>query len=184
VVERLLVGGDDFGGLVERLAESVAAGAREAGCVEAAVVGVHRRGVVIAERLGAILRSRHELPVLFGSVDITLYRDDLRAVGPQPILHRTELPFAVDGAWIVLVDDVLYTGRTARAALSAILDFGRPAKVELAVLVDRGRRELPIQPDHAALVVRTRREEFVEVRVREIDGVDDVRLLNDVGMDA
>ena len=144
---------------------------------EDALVGIHRRGVVIARRLFAMIEQAGGIAPLFGSVDITLYRDDLRSIGPQPVLHSTNLPFDVEGRRIILVDDVIYTGRTVRAALSVLLDYGRPKKVELAVLVDRGNRELPIQPDYAVLKLKTEPNEFVEVMVREVDGQDGVKVI-------
>jgi pyrimidine operon attenuation protein/uracil phosphoribosyltransferase len=113
-----------------------------------------------------------------GALDITLYRDDLMktAVGPQPIVRRTEIPFSIDGRHIVLVDDVLYTGRTIRAALDALIDFGRPSTIQLVVLVDRGHRELPIKADYVGKNVPTSRRETIHVRLAEIDGTDEVTL--------
>jgi len=139
--------------------------------------------VVLARRIAARLEESDGLKLPVGIVDITLYRDDLSTAPPQPILHSTEFPFDVDGKRIFLIDDVLFTGRTVRAALSAILDFGRPALVRLAVLVDRGNRELPIQPDFVGMRLETEKDDTVEVRVEELDGEDSVRLIRG-GMEA
>ncbi|WRP13406.1 bifunctional pyr operon transcriptional regulator/uracil phosphoribosyltransferase PyrR [Geochorda subterranea] len=143
-----------------------------------AFIGVHRRGVPLAGRLAqqvAAIEGRPAPPV--GALDITLYRDDLTAVGPLPVVRRTEIDFDVSGRSLVLVDDVLYTGRTVRAALDAIIDLGRPARIQLAVLVDRGHRELPIRADFVGKVVPTARREHVEVRLTEVDGEDRVVIL-------
>jgi pyrimidine operon attenuation protein/uracil phosphoribosyltransferase len=134
--------------------------------------------VPIAKRLAASLREITGTEVPTGALDITLYRDDLMktAVGPQPIVRRTEIPFSIDGRHIVLVDDVLYTGRTIRAALDALIDFGRPSTIQLVVLVDRGHRELPIKADYVGKNVPTSRRETIHVRLAEIDGRDEVTL--------
>jgi pyrimidine operon attenuation protein / uracil phosphoribosyltransferase len=137
-----------------------------------AVVGVRTGGLVLAERLTHLIG--HEVPL--GAVDISLYRDDVFVGLPRPEVGPTELPFSVAGRTIVLVDDVLYTGRTVRAALDALMDFGRPTKVELAVLVDRGHRELPIQADYVGLKVTTTRNESVRVMLRELGEPDRVVL--------
>jgi pyrimidine operon attenuation protein/uracil phosphoribosyltransferase len=139
-----------------------------------ALVGVRTRGVPIAGRIAAKLASLLGQPVPVGALDITLYRDDLGDGNRWPVLLGTEIPFPVDGAEIVLVDDVLYTGRTIRAALNSICDLGRPARVRLVVLVDRGHRELPIRADAVGLAIETRRSETVRVRVRPVDPVDEV----------
>jgi pyrimidine operon attenuation protein/uracil phosphoribosyltransferase len=138
------------------------------------LVGVRTRGVPIARRLAELLRPLVGEAVPVGAVDITLYRDDLGGAQRWPVLRGTEIPFAVDGVEIVLVDDVLFTGRTVRAALNAICDLGRPACVRLAVLVDRGHRELPVQPEVVGLHVPTERGERVQVRVEPIDPVDEI----------
>jgi pyrimidine operon attenuation protein/uracil phosphoribosyltransferase len=151
---------------------------RNRGVGDLALVGVRTRGVPIAKRLAASLREITGTEVPTGALDITLYRDDLMktAVGPQPIVRRTEIPFSIDGRHIVLVDDVLYTGRTIRAALDALIDFGRPSTIQLVVLVDRGHRELPIKADYVGKNVPTSRRETIHVRLAEIDGRDDVTL--------
>jgi pyrimidine operon attenuation protein/uracil phosphoribosyltransferase len=151
---------------------------RNRGVGDLALVGVRTRGVPIAKRLAASLREITGTEVPTGALDITLYRDDLMktAVGPQPIVRRTEIPFSIDGRHIVLVDDVLYTGRTIRAALDALIDFGRPSTIQLVVLVDRGHRELPIKADYVGKNVPTSRRETIHVRLAEIDGRDEVTL--------
>jgi pyrimidine operon attenuation protein/uracil phosphoribosyltransferase len=140
-----------------------------------AVVGIRRRGEILAQRLRAL--EKHGLCAQHsGAIDITLYRDDLTTIGPAAITRGTEIDFDVTGAWLVLIDDVLYTGRSVRAALDAITDLGRPRAIKLAVLVDRGWRELPIQPDFVGLRVETSAQNIVHVRVHEIDSVDEVTL--------
>lgn len=140
-----------------------------------ALVGVRSRGVPLARRIAAVLASVTGTEVPTGALDITLYRDDLMrsAVGPQPLVRKTEIPFSIDGRTIVLVDDVLYTGRTTRAALDALIDFGRPRAIQLVVLVDRGHRELPIKADYVGKNVPTSRRESVQVRLQELDGLDE-----------
>ena len=143
-----------------------------------ALVGVRRRGVPIAERLARDIAQITGETVAVGALDITLYRDDLMgaAAGVQPLVRKTEIPFSIDGRTIVLVDDVLYTGRTTRAALDALTDFGRPKAIQLVVLVDRGHRELPIKADYVGKNVPTSREQSVQVRLAELDGADEVLL--------
>ena len=143
-----------------------------------ALVGVRTRGVPIARRLARILKQISGDDVPTGALDITLYRDDLmrQAVGPQPLVRRTEITFSIDNRKILLVDDVLYTGRTTRAALDALIDFGRPKSIQLIVLVDRGHRELPIKADYVGKNLPTAPEESVQVRLQESDGNDEVVL--------
>jgi pyrimidine operon attenuation protein / uracil phosphoribosyltransferase len=141
-----------------------------------ALVGIHRRGAVLSQRLHALTSELLDSPVPLGYVDISFYRDDLAIRPSMPIVHATQLEFPVDGRTIVIVDDVLYTGRTVRSAIEEIFDYGRPARVQLAVLVDRGHRELPIRPDYIGKNLPTSREERVNVRVQEIDGHDEVTL--------
>jgi pyrimidine operon attenuation protein/uracil phosphoribosyltransferase len=149
---------------------------RNRGLDEVALVGIRTRGVPIARRLGQLLREINGDHVPTGSLDITLYRDDLmrNAVGPQPVVRRTEIPFSIDDRRILLVDDVLYTGRTTRAALDALIDFGRPRAIQLVVMVDRGHRELPIKADYVGKNVPTSLKQSVQVRLQEIDGVDEI----------
>jgi pyrimidine operon attenuation protein/uracil phosphoribosyltransferase len=141
-----------------------------------ALVGIRERGVHLAQRLGGRLRTITGRDLPTGALDITLYRDDLmrHPVGPQPLVRSTDIPFDIDDRTILLVDDVLYTGRTIRAALDALIDFGRPRAIQLAVLVDRGHRELPIKADYVGKNVPTSRRESVQVRLAEVDGHDDV----------
>ena len=141
-----------------------------------ALVGIHRRGAVLAGRLHALTSELLEPQVPLGDVDIAFYRDDLAIRPSSPVVHATHLDFPVDGLTIVIVDDVLYTGRTVRAAIDAIFDYGRPARVQLAVLVDRGHRELPIRPDYVGKNIPTSQDQRVNVRVSEVDGVDEVTI--------
>ncbi len=143
---------------------------------ELAVVGIHRRGAVLAQRVRALTSELLAPAVPLGDVDISFYRDDLAIRTSAPIVHATHLVFPLEGRTIVIVDDVLYTGRTARAAIDAIFDYGRPARVQLAVLVDRGHRELPIRPDYVGKNIPTSQQQRVNVRVEEIDGVDEVTI--------
>lgn len=147
---------------------------RNKGVGDLALIGIRRRGVPIAIRLANLIRQieGRDLPV--GSLDITLYRDDLTQLSYQPLVYRTEVNFPVTGKRVVLVDDVIYTGRTARAALDALMDLGRPAVIELAVLVDRGHRELPIRADYIGKNVPTSRKEVISVLIKEVDGEDRV----------
>ena len=140
-----------------------------------ALVGIHRRGVHLATRLHRLVCDLLDADVPLGDLDIAFYRDDI-ATRESPVVHATHLDFPLEQRTIVLVDDVLYTGRTARAAIEALFDYGRPARVQLAVLADRGHRELPIRPDYVGKNLPTAREERVNVRVREADGVDEVSI--------
>jgi len=167
----------------ERMSRSLARIAHEIlernrGIEELAFVGIRTRGVPLAKRLAHSVGeiSNSEIPT--GALDITLYRDDLmrHAVGAQPFVRRTEIPFSIDEKRILLVDDVLYTGRTIRAALDALIEFGRPRAIQLVVLVDRGHRELPIKADYVGKNLPTSRKQSVRVRLQEIDGEDEVLL--------
>ena len=151
---------------------------RNRGVDELALVGIRTRGVPLARRLAQLLRgiSHHDVPT--GALDITLYRDDLMrtAVGAQPLIRKTEIPFSIDDKRILLVDDVLYTGRTFRAALDALIEFGRPKAIQLVVLVDRGHRELPIKADYVGKNVPTSPTQSVQVHLTEVDGRDEVEI--------
>jgi len=138
-----------------------------------ALVGIQRRGVPLAERLASSIAEHEGIKPPVGSLDITFYRDDLSQVARAPLLKASDLPFELELSTLVIVDDVLYTGRTVRAALDALVDVGRPKAVRLAVLVDRGHRELPIRADHVGKNVPTSRDEVIKVHLREIDGGDD-----------
>ena len=133
------------------------------------IVGIQRRGVQLAARIVSYIRAREHAEVPSGALDITLYRDDLQTVGPRPVVGPTDLPWAIDGKHVVIVDDVLYTGRTIRAALDELADFGRPKRIALAVLIDRGGRELPIQPDVVGKTVKVGPSQRVDVLVKELD---------------
>jgi len=138
------------------------------------IVGIQRRGVQLAARIVTSIRDRESVIVPSGALDITLYRDDLQTVGPRPVVGPTDLPWAIDGKHVVIVDDVLYTGRTVRAALDELADFGRPKRIALAVLIDRGGRELPIQPDVVGKTLEVAANDRVDVLVAELDQRDAV----------
>jgi len=146
---------------------------------ELALVGIRTRGVPIARRLARTIHDVSSRDVPTGALDITMYRDDLmrHAVGPQPVIKKTEIPFSIDDKRILLVDDVLYTGRTIRAALDALIDFGRPRAIQLVVLVDRGHRELPIKADYVGKNLPTSLSQSVQVHLLEIDGRDEVEIV-------
>jgi pyrimidine operon attenuation protein/uracil phosphoribosyltransferase len=141
-----------------------------------ALIGIHRRGAVLAQRMHALTSELLDTTVPLGFVDISFYRDDLAIRASAPIVHATQLDFPVEGRTIVIVDDVLYTGRTVRAAVDEVFDYGRPARVQLAVLVDRGHRELPIRPDYVGKNVPTSTDQRVNVHVKEVDGRDGVTI--------
>jgi pyrimidine operon attenuation protein/uracil phosphoribosyltransferase len=141
-----------------------------------ALVGIHRRGAVLANRLHALVGELLDAPVPLGDVDISFYRDDLSIRPSAPIVHSTHLDFPIDGQTIVIVDDVLYTGRTVRSAVEQIFDYGRPARIQLAALIDRGHRELPIRPDYVGKNLPTSQDQRVNVRVQEVDGRDEVTI--------
>ena len=141
------------------------------------LVGIRRRGVPLAERLASRIREMDSVDVATGALDITLYRDDLSTVGERPVVNKTELPANITGKTIILVDDVLYTGRTIRAAMDELIDFGRPRRVQLAVLIDRGWRELPIQADYIGKFVTTSEKEIIKVMLPEFDETEQVLLV-------
>ncbi len=171
-MERILTAEDIAAG-VERLAGAI----REKNPDQPiCLVGIRSRGDEVAERVLTHL-SAEDRELAFGVLDISLYRDDFEHLHENPKLQESDIPFEVEGAHIILVDDVLFTGRTIRAALDALSDYGRPAKVELAVLIDRGHREMPIQPDYVGIILDTRRHDHVLVSLEGTDGVDEVRVV-------
>ena len=141
---------------------------------DVAIIGIKNRGAIIARRIADKVAHISGSEPLVGALDITLYRDDLTQVAEQPVVHATEIDFNIDDKRIILVDDVLYTGRTIRCALDALIDFGRPSQIQLVVLIDRGHRELPIRADYVGKNSPTAQNETVEVRLSEVDGIDEV----------
>ena len=172
----IVMDGDRIARSLARIAHEIVE--RNRGIDALALVGIRTRGVPIARRIAHAIRDidGHDIPT--GSLDITLYRDDLmrHPVGPQPVVRRTEIPFSIDDKRILLVDDVLYTGRTIRAALDALIDFGRPKSIQLIVLVDRGHRELPIKADYVGKNLPTSLSQSVQVRLTDVDGRDEVEI--------
>jgi pyrimidine operon attenuation protein/uracil phosphoribosyltransferase len=147
---------------------------RNKGAADVVIVGIRARGDYLAARIAEVIESIEKVSIPVGVIDITLYRDDLQVVLEQPVVHKTEIPFDIEGKVVILVDDVLNTGRTIRAALDQLMDFGRPRSVQLAVLVDRGHRELPIRADYVGKNVPTAKGQRVVVRIQEVDGSDEV----------
>ncbi|MES2307175.1 MAG: bifunctional pyr operon transcriptional regulator/uracil phosphoribosyltransferase PyrR [Gemmatimonadota bacterium] len=164
-----------LGRVLTRMASEIVE--RTAGHGPVVLVGIQRRGVQLANRLAPMIEAQLDAPIRRGVLDITLYRDDLQAIGQRPVVHQTKLPPHLDGTTVVIVDDVLFTGRTVRAALDEIADFGRPHRVLLAVLVDRGGRELPIAADIIGATVTTTSDDHVKVLVADLDGEDAVDLV-------
>lgn len=151
------------------------------GAADLGIVGIRRRGVFLAQRLGEMIQRIEKTPVPVGTLDISLYRDDLSTVGPQPVVQKGDIGFSIADKNIVLADDVLYTGRTARAALDALFRQGRPRQVQLCVLIDRGHRELPIEATFVGRKIQTTRQEIIEVKLQEIDGEEKVMLVEKQG---
>ncbi len=160
---------------LQRLAHEIAE--KTGGAKDVGLVGIRRRGVPLADRLAKVMRSLGGAEVPVGALDITLYRDDLSTIAPQPVVHSSDIPFPVDGKVLVLVDDVLFTGRTIRAAMNGLFDLGRPRRVQLCVLIDRGHRELPIEAAFVGRHVQTSDREIIEVRLNEIDQQERVMLV-------
>ncbi|HEU4977387.1 MAG TPA: bifunctional pyr operon transcriptional regulator/uracil phosphoribosyltransferase PyrR [Solirubrobacteraceae bacterium] len=177
--EKVVLDGDDMRRTLVRIAHEIVEkndGAEGSVGSRFAIVGIHRRGAILATRLHALLTdlADHEVPL--GAIDISFYRDDVSSRADQPVVHASHVDFPLDGLTVVIVDDVLYTGRTVRAAIDALFDYGRPARVQLAVLADRGHRELPIRPDYVGKNLPTSHAERVNVRVQELDGADEVTI--------
>ena len=172
--EKVVLERDDLRRTLRRIAHEIAEANPEA--ERLAIVGIHTRGAVIARRLHALIGELTEADTPIGDLDISFYRDDVGHRAEAPIVHSSHLDFPVDGKTIVIVDDVLYTGRTVRAAIEALFDYGRPARVQLAVLVDRGHRELPIRPDYVGKNLPTALSERVNVHVSELDRTDEVTI--------
>jgi len=146
-----------------------------------ALVGIHTRGVFLAQRISSLISKKGPAALPTGSLDISLYRDDWTRITLNPVVHSTSLPFDVDGREIILIDDVLYTGRTVRAAMDAIIDFGRPKRIELCVLIDRGHRELPIEANYKGKFITTSTSEAINVMLSECDGEDGVEIISSGG---
>ena len=174
----VVMDGDRMSRTLTRIAHEILERQNAGGLDELALVGIRTRGVPIARRLAASIADISGHEVSTGALDITLYRDDLmrHAIGAQPLVRKTEIPFSIDDKRILLVDDVLYTGRTIRAALDALIEFGRPKTIQLVVLVDRGHRELPIKADYVGKNLPTSPSQSVQVHLAEIDGRDEVEI--------
>lgn len=171
---RTVLDRDDMRRTLVRIAHEIVE--KNADPAQLAVVGIHRRGALLAGRLKRLLDDLLDLDVPGGSLDIAFYRDDVATRPDQPVVHASEIPFDLTGRTVVIVDDVLFTGRTVRAAIEALFDYGRPARVQLAVLADRGHRELPLRPDYVGKNLPTARGERVNVRLDELDGEDTVTI--------
>jgi pyrimidine operon attenuation protein/uracil phosphoribosyltransferase len=183
--EKVVLDEDDMRRTLVRIAHEIVE--RNDAPDQLAIVGIHRRGAILARRIHALLTDLLEREVPIGDLDIAFYRDDVGRIGShpppsQPTVHASHIDFDLDGRTIVLVDDVLFTGRTARSAIEALFSYGRPAKVQLAVLADRGHRELPIRPDYVGKNLPTSRNERVNVHVEELDRVDEVRITDQAGV--
>ena len=170
--EKVVLDAEDIRRTLVRIAHEIVE--RTAG-QDLAIVGIHRRGAVLGARVHALVEDLLDAAVPLGDIDIAFYRDDV-AIRQAPVVHASHIDFPVDAITVVLVDDVLYTGRTVRAAIDALFDYGRPRRVQLAVLCDRGHRELPIRPDYVGKNLPTSRAERVNVRVEEVDGADEVTI--------
>ncbi len=171
---KIVLGEDDIARALMRIAHEIAE--RNTGTRAVALIGIHRRGAILAQRLQPLLADLLQDDVPLGDLDIGFYRDDVASRPQAPVVHASHIDFDIAQRTVVIVDDVLYTGRTVRAAIEALFDYGRPERVQLAVLADRGHRELPIRPDYVGKNLPTSREEHVSVRVRELDEVDEVSI--------
>jgi pyrimidine operon attenuation protein / uracil phosphoribosyltransferase len=175
ITKSKILDGDGIRRAITRIAHEIVE--KNKGTNGIVLIGIRRRGVPLAERIQKRIEEFEGVKLPLGILDITLYRDDLSTIGVQPVVHQTEVPFEIEGKTVILIDDVLYTGRTARAALDATMDLGRAEKIQLAVLVDRGHRELPIRADYVGKNLPTSRREIVSVCLQEIDDVEEVLLL-------
>jgi len=178
VEKRQLMSAVEIPRTLDRLAHEIVE--KSGGAKDLALIGVRRRGIPLAERLAKIIRASSRAQVPVGTLDITLYRDDLSTVAPQPVVQASEIPFAIDGSDILLVDEVLYTGRTVRAAMNGLFDLGRPRRIRLCVLIDRGHRELPVEATFVGRSVETSDTEIIEVRLQEIDHDERVMVMDRV----
>jgi pyrimidine operon attenuation protein/uracil phosphoribosyltransferase len=174
MIVRSMMDAHEIGRAITRLGHEIVE--RQGGTDSLVLIGIQRRGVVLAQRLADAIAGSEHVRVPVGALDISLYRDDLSELASYPIVRSTELPIDINDRTVVLIDDVLFTGRTIRAAMDALMDFGRPRAIRLAVLVDRGHRELPIRADHVGRNLPTARTERVNVHVQELDGIDAVEL--------
>ncbi|MGH9865838.1 MAG: bifunctional pyr operon transcriptional regulator/uracil phosphoribosyltransferase PyrR [Candidatus Acidiferrales bacterium] len=178
IEKRQLMSADEIGRTLERLAHEIVE--NTGGAKDLALIGVRRRGIPLAERLAKSIRSSSKAEIPVGTLDITLYRDDLSTVAPQPVVQSSEIAFPVDNRDLLLVDDVLYTGRTVRAAMNGLFDLGRPRRIRLCVLIDRGHRELPVEASFIGRTVETTDAEIIEVRLNEIDKEERVMVMDRV----
>ena len=172
--KKAIMGAQDIERALDRVALQILE--RNLRTKEIVIVGIHTGGVFLADRLHRIIEKREKIRLPSGSLDITLYRDDWSRVSQNPIVKKTDIAFEVEGKILILVDDVIYTGRTIRAALDAIMDFGRPSSIQLAVLIDRGGRELPIQPDYTGMEIQIDPDQHINVLLKEDAGADEVVL--------
>jgi pyrimidine operon attenuation protein/uracil phosphoribosyltransferase len=178
VEKRQLLSAEEISRTLQRLAHEIVE--KSGGTKDLALIGVRRRGVPLSQRLAKTINDSAGVKIPVGTLDITLYRDDLSTVGPQPVFHSNEIDFPVDDRDLVIVDDVLYTGRTIRAAMNGLFDLGRPKRIRLCVLIDRGHREMPIEASFVGRAVETSDTEIVEVRLMEIDDEERVVLVDRV----
>ena len=178
IEKRQLMSADEIRRTLERLAHEIVE--KSGGAKDLALIGVRRRGIPLAERLAKSIRTSSKAEIPVGTLDITLYRDDLSTVAPQPVVQSSEISFPVDDRDLLLVDDVLYTGRTVRAAMNGLFDLGRPRRIRLCVLIDRGHRELPVEASFIGRAVETTDAEIIEVRFNEIDHEERVMVMDRV----
>ena len=176
MAQKILMTGEDIRRTLARIAHEIIEQNRSA--YDLILVGMRTRGVPLARRLATLIENFEGLRIPVGALDISLYRDDLGSLDIQPTVQRTDIPTSINGKCIVLVDDVLYTGRSTRAAMDALIDLGRPQSIQLAVLVDRGHRELPIRADYVGKNIPSSRDEEIQVRLVETDGIDEVTIIS------